>query len=44
MYEVYKQTTSYRCRMNPTTGKCGPLPVWSPDAHKDYIIPDGDED
>ena len=29
---------SYRCRVNPSTGKAAPLPVWSRDALKDGII------
>lgn len=44
MFEKYQQAASYRCRMNPTNGVCGPLPVWSPAAHKDFILPDEDED
>ncbi|MBW1695191.1 MAG: ogr/Delta-like zinc finger family protein [Deltaproteobacteria bacterium] len=30
---------SYRCKMDPETNKCSPLPVWSYDALKNDIIP-----
>jgi len=43
MHEKYDQTASYRMRINPSTGKGGPLPVWSPDAHKDFIIIDEED-
>ena len=31
---------SYRCRLDPDSGKFTPLPVWSQDALKDDIIED----
>lgn len=31
---------SYRHRYDPDADNCGPLPVWSPEAGKDSIIPD----
>ena len=34
----YAQKASYRYRYNPGNDEHGPLPVWSPDAHRDRII------
>ncbi len=39
MWEHYEVKSSYRNRINPVTGKEGPLPVWSKDAMKDRILP-----
>jgi hypothetical protein len=41
MKEHYKTTASYRHRLNPATGKSGPLPVWSSQAHRDAIVVNG---
>jgi hypothetical protein len=38
MMESQKVKASYRCRLDPETGACGPLPVWSYDALKGNII------
>jgi hypothetical protein len=37
--EEQQTHASYRCRLDPDSGKCTPLPVWSDDALKDDIIP-----
>jgi len=38
MWEQQKTRASYRCRLDPDTGKFVPLPVWSADALKKDII------
>ena len=43
MMNRYQQKASYRCRMSPVDMHPHPLPVWSPSAHKDYILDDDEE-
>lgn len=38
MWEQQETKASYRCRLDPDTGKYMPLPVWSTEALKDDII------
>jgi hypothetical protein len=38
LWKQQQTRASYRCRLDPDSGKCVPLPVWSPDALKDGII------
>ena len=38
MWEQQATRASYRCRLDPDSGKFVPLPVWSADALKDDII------
>jgi hypothetical protein len=40
LWEKQATRASYRCRLDPDTGKFAPLPVWSADALKDDIIAD----
>ena len=40
MMESQSVKASYRHRLDPETGKSGPLPTWSYKAHKDQIIED----
>nr|HID59320.1 hypothetical protein [Desulfobacterales bacterium] len=38
MWEQMHTRASYRCRIDPNTGKASPIPVWSYNALKDGII------
>ncbi len=38
MKEKFSQNISYRYRLNPINGESGPIPVWSKDALKNFII------
>ena len=38
MWQQQATRASYRCRLDPDSGKFVPLPVWSADALKDDII------
>ncbi|MGD2269401.1 MAG: hypothetical protein PVI06_03300 [Desulfobacterales bacterium] len=38
LWQEQQTRASYRCRLDPDSGKCVPLPVWSPDALKDDIM------
>ena len=40
MQEHYNVTASYRFRLDPETGECGPLPVWSKEALRSSILAD----
>ncbi len=37
MMEQYEVRASYRFHVDPETGSMGPLPVWSPEAHRSWI-------
>ena len=43
MESHYHVAASYRYRLDPATGGHGPLPVWSPQALRNDIIPDAEE-
>jgi hypothetical protein len=43
MQERYNVHASYRYRVDPATGETGPLPVWSPDALRNLILPREDQ-
>jgi len=44
MWEKYRMKASYRYRLkNPETGTTSPLPVWSDDAVRDFIVEDEPE-
>ena len=40
MKEQFNQAASYRYMVNPTTGACAPLPVWSDSATREMIVED----
>jgi len=46
MMERYEVKASYRYKLDPDTGTAKPLPVWSPEAHRSFIVdePEGGED
>jgi hypothetical protein len=39
--KTYNKKASYRHRYNPFGGDAGPIPVWSPTALRENIIPEG---
>jgi hypothetical protein len=43
MESQYRVHASYRHRLDPRTGKSGPVPVWSATALKDQIVPEDDQ-
>ncbi len=46
MMENYEVKASYRYMVDPKTGNAKPLPVWSPEAHRNFIVeePGGGEE
>lgn len=42
MRAQFNVNASYRYRLDPRTGDCGPLPVWSVEALKNHLRPEGD--
>ena len=44
MLEKFNARASYRHRYDPETKSSGPLPVWSPDAHRSAIVVNGTGD
>ncbi len=43
MREHFNVAASYRYRLDPETGDCGPLPVWSREALRSKILADQPE-
>ena len=43
MMERYGVHASYRHRYDPEAKPAGPLPTWSPEAHRDAIVKKGNE-
>lgn len=43
MKTQFGQTGSYRYKVNPSTGKGSPLPVWSAEATRECIVEDDSE-
>jgi hypothetical protein len=44
MKDNFQQKASYRYRYNPQNDEEGPLPVWSPDALRDGIVEEEEEE
>lgn len=40
MKQNFSQEASYRYAINPTTGNCLPIPVWSDQATREMIVED----
>jgi len=40
IWQAQRVQASYRCRLDPDSGKFAPLPVWSAEALKGDILPD----